>query len=128
MKRKFDSIAYCENSAENSAQYVDMKKPLETVFRDNLRFYRNRANMSQEKLSGLLDKNTNYINTIEGGKSLPPLSMVEQIADILGVEPYSLLVPHESAEAFDREKFARECSEQIAAQSHQILLRLLGSV
>lgn len=105
-----------------------MRKPLEDVFRENLRYYRGRAKLSQEKLSGLLDKNVNYINTIEGGKSLPPLSMIEQIADALRIEPYSLLIPHETQEAFDREKAARECSEQIAIQSKKILLQFLGSL
>ena len=82
-----------------------MKPSLETVFRDNLKFYRRRAKLSQEKLSSLLDKNINYINMIEGGKSIPPLSVIEQIAEILQVEPHCFLEPREEAVSFDRLRF-----------------------
>ena len=103
-----------------------MKQSLETVFRDNLRFYRLRAKLSQEKLSGLLDKNINYINMIEGGKSIPPLSVIEQIADILHIEPHCLLVPSETDKAFDAVKFAEEASLQIAEKSREIMLVLMN--
>ena len=62
-----------------------MDLPLETVFRDNLRFYRQKSKLSQEKLSALLDKNINYINMIESGKSLPPITMIEEISKILNL-------------------------------------------
>lgn len=102
-----------------------MKPSLETVFRDNLKFYRRRAKLSQEKLSSLLDKNINYINMIEGGKSIPPLSVIEQIAEILQVEPHCFLEPREEAVSFDRLRFAEEASALIAQQSREVLLELL---
>ena len=103
-----------------------MKPSLETVFRDNLKFYRRRAKLSQEKLSSLLDKNINYINMIEGGKSIPPLSVIEQIAEILQVEPHCFLDPREGVQPFDRLQFVEAASTQIAQQSREILLNLLG--
>ena len=102
-----------------------MKQSLEMVIRDNLRFYRIRSKLSQEKLSALLDKNINYINMIEGGKSIPPLSVIEQIADILHVEPHCLLIPSEAGKAFDAVKFAEEASARIAEKSREIMLVLL---
>lgn len=102
-----------------------MKPSLETVFRDNLRFYRLRAKLSQERLSALLDKNINYINMIEGGKSIPPLSVIEQISQLLHVEPHCFLEVREPAEAFNKLQFAEEASALIAAQSKEILLQLL---
>lgn len=103
-----------------------MKPSLETVFRDNLKFYRRRAKFSQEKLSSLLDKNINYINMIEGGKSIPPLSVIEQIAEILHVPPHCFLEPREESEAFDKLQFAETASTLIAERSREILLGLLG--
>lgn len=103
-----------------------MKPSLEAVFRDNLKFYRRRAKLSQERLSALLDKNINYINMIEGGKSVPPLSMIERIAEILQVEPHCFLEPREETGSFDRLQFAEEASALIAERSREILLELLG--
>ena len=102
-----------------------MKPSLETVFRDNLRFYRRRAKLSQERLSTLLDKNINYINMIEGGKSIPPLSVIEQISELLHVEPHCFLEMREPIETFNKLQVAEEASALIAAQSKEILLRLL---
>lgn len=102
-----------------------MKQPLETIFRENLRFYRQRKKISQEKLSALLDKNINYINMIEGGKSVPPLSVIEQIAAILEVEPHCLLEPHEKRSAFDKALFAQKAAELISDSARTILSGLL---
>lgn len=102
-----------------------MKASLETVFRDNLKFYRRRAKLSQERLSVLLDKNINYINMIEGGKSIPPLSVIEQIAEILHVEPHCFLELREGTETFDKMGFIDEASALIAEKSREILMGLL---
>lgn len=98
-----------------------MIQPLEDVFRDNLKFYRTRAKLSQEKLSVLLDKNINYINMIEGGKSIPPLSVIDQIARILQVEPHYLLVPAAEKEGLDRNLFIEETSCLITSKVQEVL-------
>ncbi len=103
-----------------------MKDSLETIFRENLRFYRNRSKLSQEKLSALLDKNINYINMIEGGKSIPPLSMIEKIADILDVAPYYFLISHENTKAFDTHRFINDASKLIEQNAREILSNLLN--
>ena len=104
-----------------------MQPSIENVFRENLRFYRLKAKLSQEKLSGLLDKNINYINMIEGGKSIPPLSMIEQIAEILHVEPHHFLIPAAGQKEFDRTAFAEKASGRIAEKAKDILLELLAT-
>lgn len=101
-----------------------MDNSLEEIFRTNLRFYRQRAKLSQEKLSGKLDKNINYINMIEGKKSIPPLSMIEQIASVLEIPSYYLLKPL-SEEDFDRNKIIEDASKLIAEESKEILKKLL---
>ena len=104
-----------------------MNPPLEIVFRDNLRFYRQQAKLSQEKLSMLLDKNINYINIIESGKSLPPITVIEKIAEILKVEPKCFLEPPEKNEMnyFDKETFIKNVKNEIANTSEEILRKLL---
>lgn len=102
-----------------------MQKSLEEIFRENLRFYRQRAKLSQEKLSSLLDKNINYINMIESGKSVPPLSMIEQISSILKIKPHYFLEPAEENSAFDKNSFIENASLQIAEKAKSILTELL---
>lgn len=105
-----------------------MEKSLETTFRENLRFYRRRAELSQEKLSLLLDKNINYINLIEGGKSIPPLSVIEQIAKILEIEPHQLLIPQKDDSGFDKKNFIDQVVAQISENSREILKSLLKNL
>lgn len=109
--------------------YICMNTPLETIFRDNLRFYRQRAKLSQEKLSALLDKNINYINVIESGKSIPPIAMIERIAEILQVEPKCFLESSEKAEKeyFDKEDFIKHAKTEIANSTETILRKLLAT-
>ncbi len=104
-----------------------METPLETVFRENLRFYRQKAKLSQEKLSILLDKNINYINMIESGKSLPPISMIEEIANSLNVEPKCFLESLESNKQnyFDKEVFIQKAGIEISKSTVEILRNLM---
>ena len=104
-----------------------METPLETIFRENLRFYRQRAKLSQEKLSSLLDKNINYINMIESGKSLPPITMIEEIANILNVEPKCFLesLGNNEQNYFDKELFIKTARVEIAKSTEEILRKLM---
>lgn len=102
-----------------------MEKPLEVLFRENLKFYRQRVKLSQEKLSELLDKNINYINLIECGKSIPPLSVIEQIATIFGIEPHYFFEPHEKNVAFDKASFIEKAAKLFSDNAKAILSDLL---
>ena len=106
-----------------------MKKSLDTIFCENIKLYRNRAKLSQEKLSFLIDKNINYINLIESGKSLPPIPMIQKIAEALDIEPYKLFIPSEETVIieFDKEKFTKDAAKAISEQAQKILLSFLDS-
>ena len=104
-----------------------MKTSLDAVFCENLKFYRRLANLSQEKLSFLLDKNINYIKMIESGKSLPPIPMIQKIAEILNIEPYQLFLSSDEIKIkeFDKKKFAKDVTNAITEQAEQIILSFL---
>lgn len=57
----------------------------------NVRKYRKLRNLSQEKLSELVDVSTDYISLIELGKRVPSLKRLYKIAEILDIEPYKFL-------------------------------------
>ena len=57
----------------------------------NVRKYRKLRNLSQEKVSELVDVSTDYISLIELGKRVPSLKRLYKIAEILDIEPYKFL-------------------------------------
>lgn len=62
---------------------------------------------------------------IEGKKSIPPLSMIEQIASVLGIPSYYLLMPINEEKSLDKSKIIEDASRLIAEQSREILTSLL---
>lgn len=66
-----------------------MNKIRET-FINNLKFYRNQKNISQEKLSYAVGKSIAYINQIENRDSWPQPEMVDKIAVALGISSSAL--------------------------------------
>jgi len=60
---------------------------LQETFIENLKFYRKQAGFSQKDLSVMLNKGYNYINCIEGGASFPPPQVIDEISEILHIEP-----------------------------------------
>ncbi len=62
---------------------------------------------------------------IESGKSVPPLSMIEQISSILKTKPHYFLKPIEENSAFDKNTFIENASLQIAEKAKSILADLL---
>lgn len=60
---------------------------LQETFIENLKFYRKQAGFSQKDLSVMLNKGYNYINCIEGGSSFPPPQVIDEISEILHIEP-----------------------------------------
>ena len=62
------------------------------VFIFNMKKYRKKRQISQEKLAEMLDTSTSYIGEIEINSRVPSLAMVERIAKALNVEPFRLFV------------------------------------
>lgn len=63
------------------------------IFRNNLKFYRNKQGFTQEKLSELTGISTDYLSEIERGKKTPSFKRIDLIAKALNVEVYELFMP-----------------------------------
>ena len=63
-----------------------------TVLGKNIKKYRIRYNMSQEKLAGRLDISTNFLSDIETGKSWISQKTAVKLADEFGVEVHNLFM------------------------------------
>ena len=59
---------------------------------DRIRFYRTKAELSQEKLAELIDLSFQQISNIETGKTSTSLESIVNIAMVLNVTPDHLLV------------------------------------
>lgn len=71
---------------------------IKEIFINNLKYFRKQKGMNQNELTLALDKGYNYINGIEQGRSFPPPETIDQIAEILGIEPSQLFDKNGSPE------------------------------
>ncbi len=66
---------------------------LRTILADNLRRVRKEKGLSQEDLAGLAEVDRTYVSLIERRLNSISIDKLEQIANALAVEPYTLLKP-----------------------------------
>ena len=64
---------------------------LRMIFKNNVKFYRKKLKLSQEKLAELSDLSTNYIGDIERTHRKVTIDTIEKVASGLGVDPSVLL-------------------------------------
>ena len=60
-------------------EMTDLRKALAS----NMKYYRKRLGISQEKLAEMADITDNYVALIETGKRFPSVNMLERIAKVL---------------------------------------------
>ena len=58
---------------------------------DIIRRYRRQAELSQQQLADSVGVSKGFISALEGGRSVPNLDMLVQLADALGVQPGELV-------------------------------------
>ena len=63
---------------------------IQSLFAENMRKYRKKAKLTQEKLAEKCGTDHRYIGQIETGLRCPSLDFVEKIASALNIAPYSL--------------------------------------
>jgi transcriptional regulator with XRE-family HTH domain len=69
------------------------KGDLQSVVGENLRAYRRARGINQEDFADRLGLHRTYLGDIERGKRNLSLQKVELFAELLGLEPLSLLTP-----------------------------------
>ena len=63
------------------------------IFRHNLKYYRNKLGLTQDKLSELSGISSDYLSEIERGKRSPSFKRMDLIANALNIEVYLLFKP-----------------------------------
>ncbi len=62
----------------------------------NLRYYRKKANLTQEKLGWKTELHPTYLGRVERGVDTISINNLEKIAKALKIPPYLLLMPENS--------------------------------
>ena len=63
---------------------------IQAIFAENMKKYRKKAKLTQEKLAEICNTDFRYIGQIETGNRCPSLDFVEKIASALNIAPYCL--------------------------------------
>jgi len=61
---------------------------LKTIFGKNLKYYRQKKDLTQEELAELVDVSPQYISRLETGKHSPSFDIIEYLSEILEIEPF----------------------------------------
>lgn len=84
------------------------------VFKENLKFWRSQAGLTQEELSEKIGYGGGYISEIESRHIFPKPETIDVIARELGIHASQLFEERgcpKNAVAFDSEKFAKELAD-----------------
>ena len=65
---------------------------LRNVFTENLKTYRKKAGLSQQKLAEKCDIATNYLSEIERGIKFPSIELIEKFSSVLNTPAYLFLI------------------------------------
>ena len=70
---------------------MGIKRNLRDILKTNIKYYRIKANLTQEDLAEKADVTSKYISDLERGIFNVSLQKLEQIANALNIEAYLLL-------------------------------------
>jgi transcriptional regulator with XRE-family HTH domain len=92
-------------------------KRLGTIFSNNLREYRRKNGLTQEKLAEMVNVSTHHIGMLELTRNFPTFDLIERLAVALDIEIYELFVelhsPHEELDKL-RQDIIREVKQTVA--------------
>ena len=91
---------------------------LQICLASNIKYYRKKQHLSQEKLAEKADASANYIALIENCKYFPSLPMIQQIAKALNVE---------SLDLFDRKSLQFQDMENIRMEILENITKVINS-
>ena len=65
---------------------------LNILIGNNVKYYRYKEKLTQEKLAEKIKSSVNYIGRLERGQHNPSVEKLEKIATALNIEPYELFI------------------------------------
>jgi transcriptional regulator with XRE-family HTH domain len=93
------------------------------ILKENLKFYRKRAGLTQQKLAEACDVTTPYIGEVEIGRKHISMALIETMSRVLGIEPWKLLLPPQRREETLNMLLADELRESLSKAIEGVLGR-----
>jgi transcriptional regulator with XRE-family HTH domain len=69
------------------------------VLKENLRLYRKRKGLTQQRFAEACGVSTSYVGEMEIGRKYPSLPLVQTMAEILEIAPWKLFLPARDRES-----------------------------
>ena len=98
------------------------------IFKDNLKYWRNKANLTQEQLSEKIGYGGGYISEIESRNMFPKPETIDAIAKALDIVPAQLFEEQgcpKNTIHFDKKEFIKEISSGLYEQLNESMLKYL---
>ena len=70
----------------------------------NLKRYREKENLTQERLSELAGCSKNHLSALERGKKFPSAALIDKFCEILNVKTYELFMDNTDIEELKKQK------------------------
>lgn len=99
-----------------------------SIFKENLKYWRSKANLTQEQLSEKIGYGGGYISEIESRNMFPKPETIDAIAKALGIKPAQLFEEQgcpRNAIRFDKGEFVKEVSSSLYERLNESMLRCL---
>ncbi len=101
------------------------------IFIKNLKFYRKKAGLTQEKLAEAIGMSTAYIGDMEARERFPSAETIDKIAEALNISPRILFdedcCPECLKEKFS-EKYGRTLQEELSARILKDIMEVCASI
>ena len=98
------------------------------IFKENLKYWRNKANLTQEQLSEKIGYGGGYISEIESRNIFPKPETIDAIAKALNIIPAQLFEEQgcpRNTIRFDKKEFVDEISSGIYDRINESILKYL---
>ena len=95
------------------------------IFKENLKYWRNKANLTQEQLSEKIGYGGGYISEIESRNMFPKPETIDAIATALNITPAQLFEAQgcpKNTICFDKREFVKEISEGLYERLNQSMV------
>lgn len=100
------------------------------IFKENLKYWRNKANLTQEQLSEKIGYGGGYISEIESRNMFPKPETIDAISKALNITPAQLFEEQgcpKNTICFDKAKFVEEISNGLYEKLDESMLEYFGS-
>ena len=98
------------------------------LFKENLKYWRNKANLTQEQLSEKIGYGGGYISEIESRNMFPKPETIDAIAKSLNIKPSQLFEEQGcpiNTIRFDKHEFVKELSSELYNHLNDSMLKYL---